>query len=107
MNNALTNGFKIIPNPDFIHRKKVEEAIKENDGYCCCALEKTDDTKCMCKKFREQQHYGFCDCGRYYKVLSAPIVCLNSGLKYEGLNNSINSVKTKGKKSKKHVCCNG
>ena len=83
MNNALTNGFKIIPNPDFIHRKKVEEAIKENDGYCCCALEKTDDTKCICKKFREQQHYGFCDCGRYYKVLSVPTVCLCGSTRFK------------------------
>lgn len=70
------SDYQIIPNPDFIHRKEIEERIKENDGYCCCALEKNDDTKCVCKEFREQNTCGFCHCGRFYKVLKAPIVCL-------------------------------
>lgn len=34
------NNYITIPNPDFVHRKEIEEAIKENGGYCCCALEK-------------------------------------------------------------------
>jgi ferredoxin-thioredoxin reductase catalytic subunit len=36
--------------------------IKENGGYCPCSIEKTDDTKCMCKEFRET---GVCHCGLY------------------------------------------
>ena len=79
----VTDTFEIIPNPDFLHRKEIEEAIKENDGYCCCALEKNDNTKCMCKDFREQQHYGFCHCGRYLKVLKCPTVCLCGSTRFK------------------------
>lgn len=47
--------------------EEIIKLIKENDGYCCCALEKTPDTKCMCKEFREQSDPGYCNCMRYYK----------------------------------------
>ena len=43
-------------------------AIKENDGYCPCRLSKTEDTKCMCKEFREQD-IGTCHCGLYEKYI--------------------------------------
>lgn len=76
-------NYNIVPNPDFNHRKAVEEAIKENDGYCCCALDKTDDTHCMCKEFREQDNYGYCHCSRYYKVLKCPKVCLCGSTKFK------------------------
>lgn len=78
-----SNNYEIKLNPDFIHRKEIEEAIKENDGYCCCALEKSDDTKCICKDFREQDHFGFCHCGRYYKVLKTPKVCLCGSTRFK------------------------
>lgn len=46
--------------------------LKTNGGYCPCRLEKTDDTKCMCKEFREQikddNFEGFCHCGLYNKI---------------------------------------
>jgi len=32
-----------IPNPNFVFRKKVEEDIKNNDGYCLTKLEKIED----------------------------------------------------------------
>lgn len=83
MSNKVAKDFEITPNPDFLHRKEVEEAIKQNDGYCCCALEKTDDTKCMCKDFRDQKTYGFCHCGRYYKALKAPKVCLCGSTRFK------------------------
>lgn len=70
------NNFQYFQNPDFIFRKKIEEAIKENGGYCCCSLFKDEDSKCMCKDFIEQEKSGFCHCGRYYKVLSAQKVFL-------------------------------
>ena len=42
-------------------------AIKENDGYCLCAVEKNKDTKCICKAFLEQEESGLCHCGLYEK----------------------------------------
>lgn len=51
---------------------KIEEiraAIAKNDGYCPCQLERSDDTRCMCKSFREQKE-GLCHCGLYVKTQS-------------------------------------
>lgn len=45
---------------------EIRRALNENDGYCPCRIEKTADTKCMCKEFREQE-YGECHCGLYIK----------------------------------------
>lgn len=45
---------------------KVKAALKENDGYCPCSLVKNEDTKCMCKQFREQKT-GTCHCGLFIK----------------------------------------
>lgn len=45
--------------------------IKLNDGYCPCALEKNEDTKCMCKDFKDklaQGYKGECNCGLYETV---------------------------------------
>ena len=46
--------------------QQVRKALKDNDGYCPCRVQKTKDTKCMCKEFREQTS-GECHCGLYYK----------------------------------------
>lgn len=46
--------------------QEIREKLKNNDGYCPCAIEKNEDTKCMCKQFREQS-IGYCHCGLYYK----------------------------------------
>ena len=46
--------------------QEIREKIKENGGYCPCKIEKKDDTKCMCKEFREQEG-GECHCGLYVK----------------------------------------
>ena len=48
------------------HANKMFKAIKDNDGYCPCALEKTEDTLCMCKEFMEIDS-GTCRCGLYIK----------------------------------------
>lgn len=45
-------------------------AIQENDGYCVCEIEKTQDTKCMCKAFREKEESGLCNCGLYKKTIT-------------------------------------
>lgn len=58
---------KIIVNESC--KDSVRKALKENDGYCPCMLEKTEDTKCMCKQFREMEE-GTCHCGLYTKIKS-------------------------------------
>ena len=45
----------------------IRQKLKDNQGYCPCRLEKTSDTKCMCKEFREQEE-GTCHCGLYVKT---------------------------------------
>lgn len=57
----------IIKNPDTALAKEIQEAIAANDGYCVCAIERTPETKCMCKFFRELPE-GPCHCGLYIKV---------------------------------------
>lgn len=52
------------PNKEFV--KEIEQKKKENGGYCPCALEKTPDTICICKEFREMDE-GMCHCGLYIK----------------------------------------
>jgi len=51
--------------------KMVKEGLEKNNGYCPCRLEKNEDTKCMCKEFREQikdpNFEGYCHCMLYYK----------------------------------------
>lgn len=56
---------KMILNPDKEERRRVAMAVKENDGYCPCLLERNEDTKCPCKAKREQ---GICICGLYVEV---------------------------------------
>lgn len=58
---------KIIPNPDEDIYNQVTQAVKDNEGYCPCELEKNKDTKCICKNFREQTDPGECHCGRFVK----------------------------------------
>ena len=58
----------IKQNPDTEYANEVRKKLKENGGYCPCRLEKTPDTKCMCKEFREQierNEPGYCHCGLY------------------------------------------
>ena len=49
----------------------VKQGLKESGGYCPCRRERTEDTKCMCKEFREQiadpNFEGLCHCMLYYK----------------------------------------
>lgn len=62
---------KITLNPDKDLVESLKNKMKENGGYCPCRLRKTEDTKCMCKEFREQiadpEFEGFCHCMLYYK----------------------------------------
>ena len=58
---------KIRVAEDKNHVREVREALRQNDGYCPCRIEKIPDTKCMCKEFLEQDS-GECLCGLYVKV---------------------------------------
>lgn len=58
----------IKQNPDKKKYNEVTEAVKQNDCYCPCLIERSEDTKCMCKEFREQATEGLCRCGRFIKV---------------------------------------
>lgn len=51
---------------DPIKRKEILDALKANDNYCPCRLEKIPENKCMCKEFKEQKS-GVCHCGLYVK----------------------------------------
>lgn len=64
---------KITVNQDEAVVKTVREGLKRTVGYCPCRLEQTEDTKCMCKEFKEQiadpNFEGFCHCMLYYKSI--------------------------------------
>ena len=65
--------FDIKQNPYEEELAEIIEAVEANDGYCPCALTKDEDTKCMCKEFRDTD---FCHCGRYYKVKNYETIAL-------------------------------
>ncbi|MBQ0011767.1 MAG: ferredoxin thioredoxin reductase catalytic beta chain [Clostridiales bacterium] len=64
---------KIEYNSDENMVNTVKEGLKRTGGYCPCRLERTEDTRCMCKEFREQiedpTFEGYCHCLLYYKSL--------------------------------------
>lgn len=66
---------KISVNPDEKVADLVRAGLKKTGGYCPCRLERTEDTKCMCREFREQiadpDFEGFCHCMLYYKEKGA------------------------------------
>jgi len=45
---------KIKFNPDTEIVNTIKEGLKKTGGYCPCRMEKTDDTRCMRKKFKDQ-----------------------------------------------------
>ena len=57
---------KITYNQDKQIVDKILDALDKNNGYCPCKFEKNNDTKCMCKEFKEQKE-GYCHCGLYIK----------------------------------------
>ena len=83
---------------------EIRQKLKDNEGYCPCRLQKTPDTKCMCKEFREQEE-GECHCGLYVKIkeewhidkkyIQGYIGTTKSGLKYEVINYQDNIITIK------------
>lgn len=55
---------------DDILAAEIRAAIKAANGHCPCVLEvcRNDDTKCMCKDFRESPKGTVCTCGLYIKL---------------------------------------
>ena len=57
------------PNPEVV--ASIREGLVAKGGYCPCRLEMSEDTKCICKEFREQMadpdFEGYCHCLLYYK----------------------------------------
>ena len=66
------DDYLIVKNPDKELRARIKERVKANDGYCPCRFEKTVDTKCPCKDFREN---GDCICGFFIKVPCVEVSC--------------------------------
>lgn len=62
---------KVSDNKELV--EEIKQRLKENGGYCPCALIKDKDTKCPCKEFRESTKLGPCHCGMYEKVVGAQI----------------------------------
>lgn len=64
----------ITENTDKTIVNKIKEGLAKKDGHCPCRVEKTADTKCMCKEFRDQikdpNYEGYCHCMLYYKHLN-------------------------------------
>lgn len=62
---------RVYENPDEDVRRRVREGLAKKGGYCPCRVQKTEDTRCMCREFREQiadpDFEGFCHCMLYYK----------------------------------------
>jgi len=58
-------------NPDEKIVKAIKDGLKKTGGYCPCRLQRTEETKCMCKEFRDQikdeNFEGYCHCLLYYK----------------------------------------
>lgn len=63
---------RVVITDDICHEHDLRRVIEENDGYCPCSAVKSDDTKCMCKDFRDSlsdpNFYGPCHCGLYIKI---------------------------------------
>lgn len=62
----MNSEFILKVNPDKELVQEIREAIKNNDGYCPCQLEKNERTKCICKNFIESED-EWCHCGLYQK----------------------------------------
>ena len=62
---------KVRLNEDAAVVAAVREGLKRTGGYCPCVRERSEDTKCMCREFREQikdpNFDGYCHCMLYYK----------------------------------------
>ena len=60
--------YKIVLNDDIALVAECNRQLQETRGYCPCALEWNEFTKCVCSAFRESLARGEeteCHCGKY------------------------------------------
>ena len=60
--------YKIVLSDDKALIAEVNRQLQETRGYCPCALEWNDSTKCICSTFKESLDKGKeveCNCGKY------------------------------------------
>ena len=60
--------YKIVLNDDLELVAEVNRQLQETRGYCPCALEWNDSTKCVCQAFKEslaKEEECECNCGKY------------------------------------------
>ena len=48
------------------------QKVKDNGGYCLCAVERTPDAKCPCRAFSASEEPGPCHCGVWEKAEASP-----------------------------------
>lgn len=64
---------KITLNKDKQIVDVIKEGLEHTGRYCPCRTERTEETKCMCREFKEQikdpEFEGFCHCMLYYKSI--------------------------------------
>ena len=60
---------RLYEDPEIV--RTVKEGLAARGGYCPCRTVRNEDTKCMCREFREQikdpDFEGYCHCMLYYK----------------------------------------
>lgn len=64
---------KVIESQNKERVRFIRQQLKENGGYCPCRLVKNEDTKCICKEFRElieSKKSGRCHCGLYELIVN-------------------------------------
>ena len=76
-------SLKVYKNTDTETYERVSAAVKENQGYCPCELQKTPETKCPCANFRNSTIANVCHCGRFFKIPNTLTVCLCGSTRFK------------------------
>lgn len=65
-------AYRVKMNPDPEKYATIKEKVHANNGYCPSRSEKSPDTHCMCKQFKERDSEGWCKCRLFYKEARTP-----------------------------------
>ena len=72
MQKGYVRKMKVVVSNDSERVKMIREQLSKNDGYCPCRVLRNEDTKCICKEFRDAMEHGRagkCHCGLYEIVI--------------------------------------